>query len=212
MGKIHTMLLVLSNTSAFIDIHLVIRPNKITKRDYVLMSWFLFKIELLHILRIFPSRRQALSCTNPPATGLILLLQATQDFVMDCVWLKTNGADSSQVPEALQRLCRIPRQALEPFSFSTKELVEYWQYRGIWEEVGLIELADLDASVGAHVQVDMLASVQEVLLSAFGQTCYHQLIAMSRFRFLSSREHYQSTIWTSKRRNLVFILIFAGSA
>ena len=176
MGKIHTMLLVLSNTSAFIDIHLVIRPNKITKRDYVMMSWFLFKIELLHILRIFPSRRQALSCTNPPATGLILLLQATQDFVVDCVWFKTNCADCSQVPEALQRLCRIPRQALEPFSFSTKELVEYWQYRGIWEEVGLIELADLDASVGAHVQVDMLAPVQEVLLSAFGQTCYHQLI------------------------------------
>ena len=143
-----------------------------------MMSWFLFKIELLHILRIFPSRRQALSCTNPPATGLILLLQATQDFVMDCVWFKTNGADCSQVPEALQRLCPIPRQALEPFSFSTKELVEYWQYRGIWEEVGLIEL---------------------IAMSRF--RCYENNIS---YRFLSLREHYQSTIWTSKRKTLVF--------
>ena len=116
------------------------------------------------------------SCTNPPSTGLILLLQATQDFVVDCVWFKTNCADCCQVPEALQRLSRIPRQALEPFSFLTKELVEYWQYRGIWEEVGLVELSDLDASVGSHVQVDMVTPIQEILLSALEDTCY-QLIA-----------------------------------
>ena len=64
----------------------------------------------------------------------------------------------------------------KPFSFLTKELVEDWQDRGIWEEVGLVELSDLDASVGSHVQVDMVTPIQEILLSALGHTCY-QLIA-----------------------------------
>ena len=41
--------------------------------------------------------------TNPPATGLILLLQALQDLVVNYVWFKTNCADSCQVPETLQK-------------------------------------------------------------------------------------------------------------
>ena len=57
----------------------------------------------------------------------------------------------------------------KPFSFLTKELVEDWQDRGIWEEMGFIELSDLDASVGAHVQVDMVTPIQEILMFALGQ-------------------------------------------
>ena len=51
----------------------------------------------------------------------------------------------------------------------TKELVKDWQDRGIWEEMGFVELSDLDASVGAHVQVDMVTPIQEVLLFALEQ-------------------------------------------
>ena len=57
----------------------------------------------------------------------------------------------------------------KPFSFLTKELVEDWQDRCIWEEMGFVELSDLDASVGAHVQVDMVTPIQEVLLFALEQ-------------------------------------------
>ena len=57
----------------------------------------------------------------------------------------------------------------KPFSFLTKELVEDWQDRGIWEEMGFVELSDLDASVGAHVQVDMVTPIQEILMFALGQ-------------------------------------------
>ena len=51
----------------------------------------------------------------------------------------------------------------------TKELVKDWQDRGIWEEMGFVELSDLDASVGAHVQVDMVTPIQEILLFALGK-------------------------------------------
>ena len=62
----------------------------------------------------------------------------------------------------------------KPFSFLTKELVEDWQDRGIWEEMGFVELSDLDASVGAHVQVDMVTPVQEILLIAVGVGLSHE--------------------------------------
>ena len=107
MGKIHTMLLVLSNTSAFIDIHLVIRPNKITKRDYVMMSWFLFKIELLHILRIFPLG--ALSFTNPPATvGSKPTVQTVLRSLKHCKKIMSDSKTSARTFLLLdQRTCRI---------------------------------------------------------------------------------------------------------
>ena len=39
----------------------------------------------------------------------------------------------------------------QPLSNGTKELVKYRQDKGIWEQVRLIELANLDPNVGAHV-------------------------------------------------------------
>ena len=53
----------------------------------------------------------------------------------------------------------------------TKELVEDWQDGCIWEEVGFVELSDLDTSVGSHVQIDMVTPIQEILLFALGHTC-----------------------------------------
>ena len=49
----------------------------------------------------------------------------------------------------------------QPLSHGTKELVKNRQDKGIWEQVGLIELANLNPNVGAHVQVDVAAAVQE---------------------------------------------------
>ena len=105
------------------------------------------------------------SWTNPPATSLILLLQAMQHLVVNYVWFETNCTDCCQVPETLlPRLCQIPSwQTSEPFSFLTKELVKDWQDRGVCEEVWLVEFSNLDSSVGPHIQVDVVTPVQEIL-------------------------------------------------
>ena len=50
----------------------------------------------------------------------------------------------------------------QPLSNWTKELVKNRQDKGIWEQVGLIELANLNPNVGAHVEVDVAAAVQEI--------------------------------------------------
>ena len=47
-----------------------------------------------------------------------------------------------------------------------KELVKDWQHRGVWKQVRLIKFADLDPCVGSHVQVHMLAAIQNILLSS----------------------------------------------
>ena len=52
----------------------------------------------------------------------------------------------------------------QPLSYGAKELVKDWQNRGIWEEMGFVELPNLDASVGAHVQENVATAVQEVFL------------------------------------------------
>ena len=63
-------------------------------------------------------------------------------------------------------------QTLEPFSCWPKELVKDWRNRGVWEEMGLIEFADLNPSVGSHAKVDVLTSIQKILLSALGQSYF----------------------------------------
>ena len=56
-----------------------------------------------------------------------------------------------------------------PFSLATKELVKDRKDGGVWEEMGLVELAGLNSNICAHVQVDMLAPIQDVLLLPWGQ-------------------------------------------
>ena len=46
-----------------------------------------------------------------------------------------------------------------PFSLATKELVKDRKDGGVWEEMGLVELADLNSNICPHVQVDMLAPI-----------------------------------------------------
>ena len=44
------------------------------------------------------------------------------------------------------------------------ELVDHWS---IWEVLGLVELPHLDANVGSHVEVHVVAAVKDVLRLSF---------------------------------------------
>ena len=69
------------------------------------------------------------------------------------------------LPRSLKQLIQrllIHLHIWQPFSYRAKKLVKDWQNRSIWEEMGFIELPNLDASVGAQVQENVATAVQEI--------------------------------------------------
>ena len=79
------------------------------------------------------------------------------------IWFKSNCGYAPKVPKTIISF-------LIHSSISDK----VWQNRSIWEEMGFVELPNLDASVGAQVQENMAIAVQEIisLTHPFSNYCY----------------------------------------
>ena len=95
------------------------------------------------------------------------------------IWFKSNCGYAPKVPKTIISF-------LIHSSISDK----VWQNRSIWEEMGFVELPNLDTSVGAQVQENVATAIQEIF-SLTSNRCFSNL---KKRRNLCDPSHQSSVV------------------